>query len=269
MREVTPYFQKAMLLADVGWEEARNPPFLSSSTMSNGDAAAAAAANDSSQSPNSEMKWTPLHLACISRDHGGGGGGGGVGVHSPFSFEIHSPNRKHALLLRVATANDFDYWFGLLASTIDGTVADSLIRANFALPFRVLKMGWMTQLLQENKSSSSYSSETSFDSGMSDNAGGAQSVFAAQSEVRVQDVVMSSTRPKSVTNKTPLPVCHSLKHSRIILNLSQEHLLMWDTVPWTVKEWSSSKEKISLVRTRVLSTRDQQARVNWLIVQKT
>ena len=40
MREVTPYFQKAMLLSDVGWEEARSPPFLSSSTMSNGDAAA-------------------------------------------------------------------------------------------------------------------------------------------------------------------------------------------------------------------------------------
>ena len=36
MREVTPYFQKAMLLSDVGWEEARSPPFLSSSTMANG-----------------------------------------------------------------------------------------------------------------------------------------------------------------------------------------------------------------------------------------
>ena len=49
---------------------------------------------------------------------------------------------------RVASANDLDYWFGLLASTIEGTVADSLIRANFALPFRVLKMGWLTQLMQ-------------------------------------------------------------------------------------------------------------------------
>ena len=47
-------------------------------------------------------------------------------------------------------------------------------------------MGWMTQLLHpENKSSSSYSSETSFDSGMSDNANASQSVFAAQSEVRI------------------------------------------------------------------------------------
>ena len=74
-------------------------------------------------------------------------------------------------------------------------------------------------LLQENKSSSSYSSETSFDSGMSDNANASQSVFAAQSE---------------------------------------EHLLMWDSVPWTAKEWSSAKERISLVRTRVLSTNDHQ-----------
>ena len=73
---------------------------------------------------------------------------------------------------------------------------------------------------QEQKSSSSYSSETSFDSGMSDNAGGAsQSVFAAQSE---------------------------------------EHLLMWETVPWTAKEWSSARERISLVQTRVLSTNDHQ-----------
>ena len=34
MKEVTPYFQKAMLLADVGWE---NPPYLSPTSSSNGD----------------------------------------------------------------------------------------------------------------------------------------------------------------------------------------------------------------------------------------
>ncbi len=105
--------------------------------------------------------------------------------------------------------------FNLLASAIESTVAESSIRANFALPFRVTKMGWMTQLLE--KSSSSYSSETSFDSGMSDNASAAINVFVAQSD---------------------------------------EHLLIWDFVPWTVKEWSNPKEKISLVQTRVLSTQD-------------
>jgi hypothetical protein len=105
----------------------------------------------------------------------------------------------------------------MLASAIESTVSEAVIRANFALPFRVTKMGWMTQLLE--KSPSSYSSETSFDSGMSDNANAATSVFVAQSE---------------------------------------EHLLMWDVVPWTVKEWSNAKERVNLVQTRVLSAQEQQ-----------
>ena len=74
MREVTPYFQKAMLLSEVGWD-ARNPPFLGSSTagaMTNGDATPTPTGMPSSdfQSPNSEMKWTPLQLACITRQVG-------------------------------------------------------------------------------------------------------------------------------------------------------------------------------------------------------
>ena len=79
--------------------------------MSNGDATPTGIPSSDFQSPNSEMKWTPLQLACITRDHGGasaGGGGGGLGsggvggsaLPTPFSFEIHSPNRKHSLLLR-------------------------------------------------------------------------------------------------------------------------------------------------------------------------
>ncbi len=108
MREVTPYFQKAMLLADVGWENC--PQFLSSSTA-NGEAHA------DFQSPNSEMKWTPLHLACITRDHLAGSGGaaddgsaGTGGASSNLSFELHSPNRKSSIFLRVASVNDLDYW---------------------------------------------------------------------------------------------------------------------------------------------------------------
>jgi hypothetical protein len=117
MREVTPYFQKAMLLSDVGWDN--NPAFLSSSTSTaaNGDVSS----HIEFQSPNSEMKWTPLHMACIARDHvggsgsaaeeAGGGSGGGNGSANPnLSFELNSPNRKHSMLLRVASSNDLDYW---------------------------------------------------------------------------------------------------------------------------------------------------------------
>ena len=87
--------------------------------MSNGDATPTGMANSDFQSPNSEMKWTPLQLACITKDHGGasagaGGGGGGFGsaLPTPFSFEIHSPNRKHSLLLREVVSQWLKYSLG-------------------------------------------------------------------------------------------------------------------------------------------------------------
>ena len=82
--------------------------------------------------------------------------------------------------------------------------------ASSLLPFRVRKMGWAVQLLEK---SSSYSSETSFDSGMSDNTS-TQLVFVAQTD---------------------------------------EHVYLWDSVPWTIKEWSSPRDQIRLIRARILS----------------
>lgn len=80
MKEVTPYFQKAMLLSDAGWD---NPPFLTGSS-NNGEGAGGHGHQDF-HSPNSEMKWTPLQLACITRDANF--------LEDNCTFEIHSPNR--------------------------------------------------------------------------------------------------------------------------------------------------------------------------------
>jgi hypothetical protein len=49
MPEVRPFFQKAMLLSEVGWN---TPPFLTTGAEEPNDFL----------SPGSEMKWTPLHL---------------------------------------------------------------------------------------------------------------------------------------------------------------------------------------------------------------
>jgi len=49
MPEVRPFFQKAMLLSEVGWN---TPPFLTQGPEEPNDFL----------SPGSEMKWTPLHL---------------------------------------------------------------------------------------------------------------------------------------------------------------------------------------------------------------
>lgn len=170
-------------------------------------------------SPNSEMKWTPLHLACVTRelsiDH--------QQHQQPANasyLEIHSPNRKHSIILRLNT-NTFDKWYGSLLSAIEAAAQESMIRANFALQFRVTRMGWLTQLVEK---SSSYSSETSFDSGMSaDNASSCahQSAFVAQTE---------------------------------------DHLMMWDLAPWTIKDWAHPRDKIKLVQMRVLKSHSEAAR---------
>ena len=82
--------------------------------------------------------------------------------------------------------------------------------ASSMLSYRVRKMGWAVQLLEK---SSSYSSETSFDSGMSDNTS-TQLVFVAQTD---------------------------------------EHVFLWDSVPWTIKEWTTPRDQIQLLRARILS----------------
>ena len=76
--------------------------------------------------------------------------------------------------------------------------------------YRVKKCGWGVHILEK---SSSYSSETSFDSGMSEN-NSSQPVFMVQSEDR---------------------------------------LLLWETCPWTPKEWAHPKESIRLVQCRIMS----------------
>ena len=61
--------------------------------------------------------------------------------------------------------------------------------------------------------SASYSSETSFDSGMSDNT-------------------------------SSLPV---------FMVQSDENLFLWETCPWSPKEWAQPKESIKLVQCRIMT----------------
>ena len=156
-----------MLLSEIGWE---NPPFLcptSENDVPRGDF----------NSPNSDMKWTSLQLACLTRDN--------TFLEDFCTFELQSPNRKHSLLIRgwfhfhekngrlvkrrgsyfAVSVQSADKWFSALMATIEATAAEAMAKANAALTgYRVVKCGWSVQMLEK---SSSYSSETSFDSGKS------------------------------------------------------------------------------------------------------
>lgn len=196
MKEVTPYFQKAMLLAEIGWDN--RPPFLSPGVHPGEDEDP----RGDFSSPNTDMKWTPLQLACLTRDN--------TFLEDFCTFEIQSPHRQHSLLIRVAVPSA-EKWFNALMASIEASYSEAAARANAALTgYRVIKCGWSVQMLEK---SSSYSSETSFDSGMSDN---------------------TSTQP-------------------VFMVQSDDHLFLWETCPWTPKEWANPKETIRLVQCRIMS----------------
>ena len=100
MKEVTPYFQKAMLLAELGW--AAPPPFLSDEGP-----------KMEFSSPNSEMKWTSLQLSCLIRDN--------TFLDDFCTFEIASPNRKSQILLRVSVQYS-EKWSQALMTAIDQVI---------------------------------------------------------------------------------------------------------------------------------------------------
>jgi len=157
-------------------------------------------------SPNSEMKWTSLQLSCLIRDN--------TFLDDFCTFEIASPNRKSQILLRVSVQYS-EKWSQALMTAIDQSNTEAMNTANTVLTgYRVKKCGWGVHILEK---SSSYSSETSFDSGMSEN-NSSQPVFMVQSEDR---------------------------------------LLLWETCPWTPKEWAHPKESIRLVQCRIMSNAGQ------------
>jgi len=193
MPEVRPFFQKAMLLSEVGWH---TPTFLSPGPEEPNDAL----------SPGSEMKWTPLYLACLTKDSNF--------IEDYTNIELHSPNRKHSILFRVSSPNA-EKWLTAIANAIEATIHDAMSKVNSqGLPFHVKKMGWASQLMDK---SSSYSSETSFDSGMSDNAG----------------------------------------YSSTFLVQTDADLLMWDFAPWSPKDWTTPRERIHLIQSRIICNDEQ------------
>ena len=133
MKEVTPYFQKAILLADFGWDPPATP-YLNQSAATWLSAAATTPVG-ATGTPNSEMKWTSLTLACLTRDTTTSGDPSSV------TLEISSPSKKSSIVVRASHATA-DRWISALSSAIDASMAEGAAAASALLPFRVRKMGW-------------------------------------------------------------------------------------------------------------------------------
>lgn len=124
-----------------------------------------------------------------------------------------SPKHKSLTKEIVVTGFGVACLSGIL-SAMEAANQDSIIKINFALPFRVSRLGWLTQFMDK---SSSYSSETSFDSGMSDagNTGNA------------------GVRPGTGSGGG--------SSISTFMALTDQHVLLWDTAPWTLRDWSNPR----------------------------
>ena len=120
MKEITPFFHKAMLLNDFGWEPL-GTSFLAQ-TVNNASTPSVIAPEFSS--PNSEMKWTSLQLTCLTKD-------ANFPEENASTLEIHSPNRKNSILLRVSTKS-VDRWSAAISAAIDQVCyRNSRLKAHF------------------------------------------------------------------------------------------------------------------------------------------
>jgi hypothetical protein len=172
LKEVTPYFLKATLLASIGWDGLES--FLVPDTVRGPPA-----------SPRADSRTVPLHFAIVSRQCV-------TGEEATRCFEVVSPDQKSSCVFRAESASDAADWVALVSSAVKETLTDAAKTASRALGCSVHKMGWARVQLHEQLTS--HSSDSSFDSGTSSGGGwGTALVALTDSHVLWWDAVPATT----------------------------------------------------------------------------
>uniref|UniRef100_A0A1B6JYL0 PDZ domain-containing protein n=2 Tax=Proconiini TaxID=565685 RepID=A0A1B6JYL0_9HEMI len=144
LREVTPYFRKASIISEVGWELQRG--FLSGAPPS-----------PSPHSPQrADTRYLPLQLCYLVRN-----------LRQPDpenrTLELHSPDGVHSCVLRAADTQEAAIWFNTLHSALHVLTMKALHEANRILASLAIELhhiGWLARRpITENGRASSESSD--------------------------------------------------------------------------------------------------------------
>lgn len=144
LREVTPYFRKASIISEVGWELQRG--FLSGAPPS-----------PSPHSPQrADTRYLPLQLCYLVRN---------LRHQDPENrtLELHSPDGVHSCVLRANDSAEATMWFNTLHSALHVLTLKALHEANrilASLAIQLHHIGWLARKPSvENGRASSESSE--------------------------------------------------------------------------------------------------------------
>lgn len=137
LREVTPYFRKASIISEVGWELQR--PFLYS--------VVGASPVPIQTPPRADTRYIPLQLTHLARN---------LKFHDPEqrSFELHSPDAVHSCILRATDTQEALIWFNALHLAIDKCSKKALFDANrILLPLigELKHFGWLSRKVMNDQ----------------------------------------------------------------------------------------------------------------------
>ncbi|XP_047490089.1 beta-1-syntrophin-like isoform X2 [Penaeus chinensis] len=142
LREVTPYFRKASVMADIGWELQsgflgaengflNNDEDRSSPVMTNGP----------------DTRSLPLLFCHLTRNYK---------CEEQYSLELHSPDRLHSLMIKCPSEADITGWYNALHSTLDRLMQSALQHANKMLgdvldKATIHHIGWLKLKVDQGK----------------------------------------------------------------------------------------------------------------------
>ncbi|XP_067854340.1 LOW QUALITY PROTEIN: beta-2-syntrophin-like [Heptranchias perlo] len=133
IQEVTPYFKKPSLIADLAWDSLTpQSPRLG---------------GDDSSSPNhsaKDHKRFPLKMCYVSRN---------LSVPDPENrlFELHSPDGRHAIILRSKDAVTAHAWFTAIHASISALMPQAVSELNGLLgpnARTIQHLGWLAEQLK-------------------------------------------------------------------------------------------------------------------------
>jgi len=128
LREVTPYFRKASLISEVGWELQRG--FLSTS-------------QPQPKSPHRpHTRHLPLQLCYLTRNYV-------FNDPEQRSFELHSPDCVHNCVLRATDPAECHAWYNSIHSVLTALTQGALRHANsllISLTGEIHHIGWLSRV---------------------------------------------------------------------------------------------------------------------------